>query len=156
MVKRFKRPDGTEETIEGTPEEIAQYERALNESFPAAKTKKPGVLKGAALEDGKLQGILDAIRSMPQNKLDEILEAVKQIPRSVQFIPYPLIQWPIVAPRIWPSWEPFWCGDTTITTGTATGTSVFMGAMLDGSETKTNALLDANHETFGILRSSCS
>lgn len=44
MKKTFKRPDGTEEVLEGTAEEIAEYERKLNERRPEPK---PEVLKGA-------------------------------------------------------------------------------------------------------------
>lgn len=49
MKRTFKRPDGTEETLEGTAEELAEYERKLNES--EGKAPKPGVLKGKGLED---------------------------------------------------------------------------------------------------------
>jgi hypothetical protein len=48
MKRTFKRPDGTEETLEGTAEELAEYERKLNES--ERKAPKPGVLKGRELE----------------------------------------------------------------------------------------------------------
>lgn len=42
MRKTIKRPDGTEEVIEGTPEEIAEYTRRINGDD---QQKKPEVLK---------------------------------------------------------------------------------------------------------------
>lgn len=53
MRKVINRPDGSEEIIEGTAEEIAEYERHLREGTkpPVRKSKKP-VLHGAEL-DGK-------------------------------------------------------------------------------------------------------
>lgn len=47
MKKTFKRPDGTEEIIDGTPEEIAAYERSMLDRYPANESKKkPDVLRG--------------------------------------------------------------------------------------------------------------
>lgn len=54
MKRTFKRPDGTEEVLEGTAEELAEYERKLRgEESPKKekKEKKPEVLKGKNLED---------------------------------------------------------------------------------------------------------
>ena len=49
MKKTIKRPDGTEEVVEGTAEEIAEYERKLREGSKSSK-KKP-VLHGASVDD---------------------------------------------------------------------------------------------------------
>lgn len=51
MRKVIKRPDGTEEVVEGTAEEIAEYERQIREGS-RPRTKKPPVLRGAEV-DGK-------------------------------------------------------------------------------------------------------
>lgn len=45
MKKLVKRLDGTEELVEGTPEEIAEYERKIKESANESFVKKPKVLK---------------------------------------------------------------------------------------------------------------
>ena len=49
MKRTFKRADGTEETLEGSAEELAEYERRLRES--EGRGPKPGVLKGRELGD---------------------------------------------------------------------------------------------------------
>lgn len=59
MKRTFKRSDGTEETLEGTAEELAEYERKVNES--ERKDPKPGVLKGKGLDD-----LLREIQATPE------------------------------------------------------------------------------------------
>ena len=44
MRKTFKRKDGTEETIDGTPEEIAAYEKAVEENKKSETTIEPEVV----------------------------------------------------------------------------------------------------------------
>lgn len=44
MKKTYKHPDGTEEILDGTPEEIAQLEKLLREK--SEKKQRPDVLKG--------------------------------------------------------------------------------------------------------------
>lgn len=44
MKRTFKRPDGTEETLEGTAEELAEYERKLKRE---QQEQRPDILKGA-------------------------------------------------------------------------------------------------------------
>jgi len=48
--KVIKRPDGTEEIVEGTADEIAEYERRLKEGgkLPPSSKRKP-VLHGASV-----------------------------------------------------------------------------------------------------------
>ena len=51
MTKTFKRKDGTEEVVEGTPEELAEYERRLRESGNLHEApKKKDILHGAAVD----------------------------------------------------------------------------------------------------------
>ena len=53
MKKRFRQADGTEVEVEGSPEELAEYERQIREgSRPASISKKKPVLRGAEV-DGK-------------------------------------------------------------------------------------------------------
>lgn len=48
MKKTVTRPDGTQEVVEGTAEEIAEYEKKLREA-PKGKGKKP-ILHGAEVD----------------------------------------------------------------------------------------------------------
>lgn len=71
MIKKIKAPDGTEQTIEGSPAEIAEYERAIKEQQEQPQNesrKKPGVLKGMSVEECAefLAFVQSAIRSMPE------------------------------------------------------------------------------------------
>lgn len=52
MRKVIKRTDGSEEIVEGTAEEIAEYERAIKEGGKPQSSKKKPVLRGAEV-DGK-------------------------------------------------------------------------------------------------------
>jgi hypothetical protein len=52
VKKTIKRPDGSEEVVEGTAEEIAEYEQKLREVVRSVKGKKKPVLHGAEV-DGK-------------------------------------------------------------------------------------------------------
>ncbi len=52
MRKVIQHPDGRQETVEGTPEEIAEYERQLREGGKPRSTKKKPVIHGAEV-DGK-------------------------------------------------------------------------------------------------------
>jgi hypothetical protein len=68
-VKRtFKRPDGTEETLEGTPEELAEYEKKLQRES-AQTPKKPETLKGAPVDYTEIAKILEeAAKKIPQRE----------------------------------------------------------------------------------------
>lgn len=46
MRKVVKRPDGTEEIVEGTPEEIREYEKLVNGPHKESDKKQPFVIKG--------------------------------------------------------------------------------------------------------------
>lgn len=65
MKRTLKRPDGGEEVLEGTAEELAEYERQLREG--PKKPQRPGVLRGRELEeqlDG-LRKIIDDLHPRP-------------------------------------------------------------------------------------------
>ena len=130
MTKRVKRPDGTEETVEGTPEEIAEYERALNEGRPATK-RKPPILKGKELEE---------LQQWIRENIAEVLRRIDALPPPIQITQYPstFIQPPL------PIWC-IYCGtygcnrshiicDTK--TWTAAGTSISLDGELVGSTLK--------------------
>lgn len=56
MKKTIQKPDGTTEVVEGTPEEIAEYERKLRGDVQEApKQKGPGLLTEEVLK--LLQGV---------------------------------------------------------------------------------------------------
>lgn len=47
MKRTFKRADGTEEVLEGTPEEFAEYDRKLGGvKVREQRVSKPALLKG--------------------------------------------------------------------------------------------------------------
>ena len=124
MRKVIKRPDGTEEVVEGTAEEIAEYERNIREGN-RPRNKKPPVLRGAEV-DGKplTDAEVAAVRLMRMGLLPQ-KEIVKE--------PYP---YPITYPPIWlqPVKQPcrfcgvidcmqthIWCETRTITTDNTAG-----------------------------------
>lgn len=101
MKKVIKHPDGREETVEGTAEEIAEYERKLREGG-RSKSKKP-VLHGAPEVDGK-----------PLTDAEVILVRLSRagiLPKEKEqvFVPMPA---PIVVPeKYWLQDVPCrWCG----------------------------------------------
>lgn len=116
MKKTIKHADGREETIEGTAEEIADYERKLNEENVKGKGKRNPKL----LNEDKIQEFMD--------RVDEFMRMPRCAPIAV---PYYQPLWPI--PHFHPFhpspyWDtqrsdmPWWrngeiiCGDVTITT----------------------------------------
>lgn len=123
MIKKIKHPDGTEEVVEGTPEEVAAYERALNEGRPATK-RKPPILKGKELEE---------LQQWIRESIDVILRRIDALPPPYQVTYYPqVIQWPPLQPSL-PS-PCIWCGNYgcnrnhIICTGiTTAGTSIALG-----------------------------
>jgi len=84
LKRTFKRPDGTEETLEGTAEELAEYERKLRE--PEQRPARPGVLKGKGLEE-----LLREMRALP----DRVAE---RLPRPWITQPYPYPIWVVSCP----------------------------------------------------------
>ena len=99
MRKVIKRPDGSEEVIEGTAEEIAEYERQIREGN-RPKSKKPPVLKGAEVDGQPLTDAeVAAVRLMRLGLLPQ-----------KEYVP----MWqPTVYPPIWlqPQPQPCWyCG----------------------------------------------
>jgi len=76
MRKTFKRPDGSDVTVEGTPEELAEYEKKIqeeNRGHVHESGKKPGVLRGAEvdgipLSDGEVN-MIRAVRAIKENPM---------------------------------------------------------------------------------------
>lgn len=68
MKKTIIKQDGSTEVVEGTPEEVAEYERKVN-SRPQNETpvpKTPGLLTDELVRKLSETGILDWYRSIPQ------------------------------------------------------------------------------------------
>lgn len=71
MKKHLKRPDGSEETVEGTPEEISEYERISSGKAKAVEqAKRPEVLKGSPIDEDQLREFME--------KLDRLSNPVVQ------------------------------------------------------------------------------
>lgn len=71
MKRTFRRHDGVEETIEGTPEELAEHERRLRDEADKAneglriRPTKPEILKGAEVDSVPLtEGEIAIVRAM--------------------------------------------------------------------------------------------
>lgn len=64
MKRTVRKPDGSEEVMEGTAEELAEYERKLN-SENRQQPVKPGVLKGRELEELLEEFFKDTPRPQP-------------------------------------------------------------------------------------------
>lgn len=112
MKRTFKRPDGTEEVIEGTAEELAEYERKLKQE---SQKPRPDVLKGMAVGD-----LLDG-QPITQAEMDAAWEWVKVV-RGFKHVPQvtPHPTWPVVCQRCYCS--P--CNCSWYKTWTSTGTSL--------------------------------
>lgn len=83
MRKVVKRPDGHEETIEGTPEEIREYERIVeNDRVPKHK-KAPELIKGKEGEQTPEQS----------KSLKRLLEEIEERNRKMQPVPTPWQPW---------------------------------------------------------------
>lgn len=81
MKRTFKRLDGVEETLEGTAEELAEYERRIRESGRTTKSK-PDVLKGKGLSE-----ILKEIAG--DESVKELIERLRP-PRDPLWPSYPI------------------------------------------------------------------
>ncbi len=97
MKRTYKRPDGTEETLEGTAEELALYEQEQIKkgvaSIPETTTPKPGILHGKPEVDGV---------PLTDNEVGFIrtLRLIKPLDSA------PLQ--PIIQPYTWPDTVPQW------------------------------------------------
>lgn len=93
MRKVIKRPDGTEEVVEGTADEIAEYERQIREGAKP-RPKKPPVLRGAEV-DGKplTDAEIGAVRLMRMGLLPQ-----------KEYVPVPYS--PVIEPI-----RPYWLGE---------------------------------------------
>lgn len=81
MKKTIKKPDGTEEVVEGTAAEIAEYERKLRGEVKESPVKGPKLLT----EEGekKLNQVLD---SNFLKELDKFFSRTKQHSTSCQLV----------------------------------------------------------------------
>lgn len=133
MRQKFRRPDGTEVEIEGTPEELAEYERQIKEgSKPVSIGKKKPVLRGAEVDGKPLTddeivlvrmhraGLPSVVRSTVLLPEKEVVREPVYIP---QFVPYRL------EPDKTPCWVcgqtdchqmHIWCGETVTVTSDST------------------------------------
>jgi hypothetical protein len=99
VKKVIKHPDGRVETVEGTADEIAEYERKLREVVGKSKSKKP-VLHGAEI-DG--QPLTDAEAILVRLHRAGLLQQKEQV--LVPYVPY-------TQPYLWqPAKDACrWCG----------------------------------------------
>jgi hypothetical protein len=93
--KVVKRPDGTEEVIEGTAEEVAEYERQIKEGGRPAPKKKP-VLHGAEVDGKPLTD--EEVTLVRLHRLGLLPKEERKADRPV---PTPM-PWPVVMP------DPYW------------------------------------------------
>lgn len=67
MRKVVKRPDGSEEAIEGTPEEVREYERIVeNDRIPKQK-KVPEVIRGSEQTSDRSKSLKEMLDEMKRN-----------------------------------------------------------------------------------------
>lgn len=125
MKKTFTRPDGTQVVVEGTPEELAQYEQKINEGTPTPPTKKKPILKGSAYEE-LVQWVKDHFEDEFTKLLKEI-QAIRQeqIVRTILIerdhrphYPPPFSPFTPAVPNPWDMRPQIWCSDKTLTDGT--------------------------------------
>lgn|SRR5574337_564411 len=105
MKRTFKRPDGTEEQVEGTAEELAEYERRLRGEISEQK-RPPPVLRGAELDGEPVTDQeVEWIRT---------LRRLRTVPSIPEYPTYPIPQ-PIVTYKQWTTnrtWIPCkYCGE---------------------------------------------
>lgn len=105
MKRTYKRPDGTEETLEGTAEELAVYENELARRglvpIPEATTPKPGILHG-----GSVDGIAITEKEADWVRLSRNLALPNPVKMPWQPAPYERI-----TPYVWPDTVPQWPND---------------------------------------------
>lgn len=153
MKKTVKHVDGTEEIIEGTAEELAEYEKNLQESG-GKKKKNPKLLTD---DVKKLADFLDDPKV--QSELTKTLDEMKRVREDlanrpicapfhvhISFHSCPICQQhfhPYYKPYYIEPWHPNWIGDwpgsvqITKITGTGTDTSVTSGGIVANPGTTT-------------------
>ena len=119
MKKTFQQPDGSFVTIEGTPDEIRQYERILE------KEREPKQKQGSLTDVLKGQEAQDALRKL----LDELASPPRSDPPAIPFRPAypppaPYQPWCIkcgtspctcwITYPMWPQWPQIWCKTITV------------------------------------------
>lgn len=122
MKKTLRQEDGSFVTIEGTAEEIRQYERIVESDRRGQEPKKqsPDVLKGAPeLDADQIRKILEDLGMRPQ--LQETRPVQPIVPRTVPYHP----SWcprcgglPCVCDLAYPAWPLYpgqiWCKTVTV------------------------------------------
>lgn len=148
MRKTFKRHDGTTVEVEGTPEELAEYERKIREgSQPASigeKSKKKPVLRGAEVDGKPLTD--EEVALVRLHRLGLLPKEEKKETKN-PFTPMP---WPIVVPDPWWSRQDRTCGfcgrinchELHIWCTTATADKVSLLLQEDGSSKFSHTLGD--------------
>lgn len=96
MRKVVKRPDGTEEVIEGTAEEVAEYERQIKEGSRPSLPKKKPVLRGAEVDGKPLTD--EEVALVRLHRLGLLPKEERKADQPV-ITPMP---WPVVMP------DPYW------------------------------------------------
>lgn len=116
MKRTFRRSDGTEEVLEGTAEELAEYERKLKREQAEPQQPRPDILKGLEVDGEPVtEPELDWVRNMRKMLRDpNTFRVPDQL--GAPFQPYlPAIPWQPLCP--WPNTDRFitgepcrWCG----------------------------------------------
>lgn len=106
MKQKFRRPDGTEVEVEGTPEELAEYERQIKEGQkPVSIGKKKPVLRGAEV-DG--QPLSDEEITLIRLSRAGLLPKEGPAEKRRDLVPWLPMPQPIVVPQ-WP--DKYWLQD---------------------------------------------
>ncbi len=142
MKKIIKRPDGSEELIEGTAEEIAEYERKLREVVKPGKGKKP-VLHGAEVDGTPLTD--DEVMMVRLKRMGILPQKEVSPPVYIpQIVPYHLRDIHEVKCWICGQYNCYqnhiWCGDTLTGTTITLNTDNTGGSNLLLQEAVDNAL----------------
>jgi hypothetical protein len=105
MKRTYKRPDGTEEMLEGTADELAAYEREQAKNglvpIPETTTPKPGILHG-----GSVDGVAITEQEADWVRLSRNLAKTNPIKVPWKSPPYERI-----TPFTWPDTVPQWPDD---------------------------------------------
>lgn len=150
MKKRFRQADGTEVEVEGSPEELAEYERQIREGQkPVSIGKKKPVLRGAEV-DGKLltDEELSLIRLHRLGLLpkERVVKEKEYVPWYLQPAPYILKDSPLLLDQPCGVCGQYNCRQLHIWCDTITLTS-------DSTVPKDKAYLITEGQVTGLLKS---
>lgn len=140
MKKRFRQDDGSFVTIEGSPEEIREYERMLErDRAPKPSKQQPDVLKGIEAGNDELRRLLDELQKPERRGSDP-----SPAPTTPWWpAPSPYISWCVrcggcpcvchVTYPTWPLYPQIWyrtvttTGNITLPAGTYDGPDGLLG-----------------------------